>query len=93
MTFTHVYVHALFQIAVLVSRALLKMWRNPMTSVAQFIVMIIFSLIVGGIYFQLDHSTLGIQNRFGAIFFIIMSQVFGNLGAIEIFIQERALFL
>ena len=30
----------------------------------QFIVMIIFSLIVGGIYFQLDHSTLGIQNRY-----------------------------
>ncbi|KAL5486908.1 hypothetical protein EMCRGX_G019448 [Ephydatia muelleri] len=82
-----------WQIAVLVSRALLKMWRNPMTSVAQLIVMVVFSLIVGGIYYQLDNSQLGIQNRFGAIFFIIMSQVFGNLGAIEIFIQERALFL
>lgn len=85
MLFTDLYVRALLQIAVLVSRALLKMWRNPMTSVAQviysttsersqlcmlyitflqLIVMVVFSLIVGGIYYQLDNSQLGIQNRY-----------------------------
>ena len=31
--------------------------------------------------------------RVGAIFFIIMNQVFGNLSATELFIKQRALFM
>lgn len=83
--------------------------------ISQTLVMVIFALIVGGIYFQLDDSPSGLMNRYvpacvchfpatlmytvfpihrlGVIFFIIMSQVFGNLGAIELFIKERAAFL
>ena len=77
-------------------------------------VMVIFALVVGGIYFQRDQSPRGLEDRYiihvlcpcvcsqhththccrsGAIFFIIMSQVFGNLGAIEVFIQDKAAFL
>lgn len=31
--------------------------------------------------------------RMGAIFFVIMSTVFANLGAVELFIAEKMLFL
>ena len=31
--------------------------------------------------------------RLGALFFIIMNQVFGNLSAINLFIKEKALFV
>ncbi|KAH9519784.1 ATP-binding cassette sub- G member 2 [Bulinus truncatus] len=60
----------------------------------QFIVIAIFALVVGGVYFQLNKSIeSGIQNRAGAFFFIIMNQVFGNMSAVELFIKERAIFI
>ena len=31
--------------------------------------------------------------RLGALFFIIMNQVFGNLSAVDLFIKEKALFM
>lgn len=46
-----------------------------------------------GIYWQLDLSFQGLQNRVGAIFFMIMSMIFSNLGALEIMVNERVLFL
>ena len=43
--------------------------------------------------FPLPVSSLGLQNRVGAIFFILMNTVFGNLSAIEIFLKERVVFM
>uniref|UniRef100_A0A6Q2YDZ3 ABC transporter domain-containing protein n=1 Tax=Esox lucius TaxID=8010 RepID=A0A6Q2YDZ3_ESOLU len=34
-----------------------------------------------------------LQNRIGAFFFLIINMVFGNLSAVELFINERALFI
>ena len=31
--------------------------------------------------------------RVGALFFIVMNQVFGNLSAIDLFIRQKALFM
>ncbi len=64
-----------------------------MQSYIQFLFMIIFGLVVGGLYFQLDLSTAGIQNRIGAFFFLIMNMVFSNLSAVELFIKERVIFI
>ena len=98
---------------------------NTLFVLMQTLVMVIFALIVGGIYFQLATTPSGMMDRYiyppplththththtlhtrdrhththththrlGVIFFIVMSQVFGNLGAIELFIKERAAFL
>ncbi|XP_064387241.1 broad substrate specificity ATP-binding cassette transporter ABCG2-like [Halichondria panicea] len=82
-----------WQCVVVGFRAAVKIWRNPLTIVMQTLVMVIFALIVGGIYFQLASTPSGMMDRLGVIFFIVMSQVFGNLGAIELFIKERAAFL
>ncbi|XP_076467726.1 broad substrate specificity ATP-binding cassette transporter ABCG2-like isoform X2 [Babylonia areolata] len=68
--------------------------RSPEASILQLIIMVIFGLIVGAVYFQIsDSKTDGIQNRVGAFFFIVMNQVFGNLSAVELFIKERAIFV
>ncbi|XP_071808121.1 broad substrate specificity ATP-binding cassette transporter ABCG2-like isoform X2 [Asterias amurensis] len=74
-------------------RTILNILRNPMQSYIQFLFMIIFGLVVGGLYFQLDLSTAGIQNRIGAFFFLIMNMVFSNLSAVELFIKERVIFI
>ncbi len=58
---------------------------------------IIFALLVGFLYLKLDNkgynSSTVINDRIGAIFFIIMNQVFSNLSAIEVFIKQKALFM
>ncbi|XP_071128832.1 broad substrate specificity ATP-binding cassette transporter ABCG2-like isoform X1 [Mytilus edulis] len=75
-------------------RTILNLLRNPQLSVMQWLVLIIFGLIVGAIYWQLEKDCVtGIQNRVGAFFFIIMNQVFGNLSAVELFIKERSIFM
>ncbi|XP_071953602.1 broad substrate specificity ATP-binding cassette transporter ABCG2-like isoform X2 [Antedon mediterranea] len=83
----------LTQLSVVSKRSVLNLLRNPAASTIQLVVMVIFGLIVGGIYFQLDNSlTPGIQNRVGAFFFLVMNMIFSNMGAVEVFIQERVIF-
>ncbi|XP_046581396.1 broad substrate specificity ATP-binding cassette transporter ABCG2-like [Haliotis rubra] len=82
------------QLMVVSGRTVRNIIRNPQTSILQVFVMIIFGVIVGAIYFDVDDTaSAGIQNRVGAFFFIIMNQVFGNLSAVELFIKERAIFM
>ncbi|XP_005109370.3 broad substrate specificity ATP-binding cassette transporter ABCG2 [Aplysia californica] len=82
------------QLVTVSGRALKNLIRNPQASIMQFVIVALFAAIVGGVYFQIDHSLKsGIQNRVGAFFFIIMNQVFGNMSAVELFIKERAIFM
>lgn len=75
-------------------RTLRNLMRNPAVSVLQVMTMVIFAVVVGAIYWQIDNSCAsGLQNRTGAFFFIIMNMVFGNLSAVELFIKNRAIFL
>ncbi|XP_041485060.1 broad substrate specificity ATP-binding cassette transporter ABCG2-like isoform X2 [Lytechinus variegatus] len=75
-------------------RAVLNILRNPFLTIIQNMTVILFSVVIGGIYFQLDTSIAsGYQNRIGAFFFLIMQMVFGNLSAVELFIRERVIFI
>ncbi|XP_072165159.1 broad substrate specificity ATP-binding cassette transporter ABCG2-like [Diadema setosum] len=75
-------------------RAVLNILRNPFLTVIQNVTVIFIALLIGGIYFQIDDSTeFGYQNRFGAFFFLTMQMVFSNLSAVEVFIQERVIFV
>ena len=42
---------------------------------------------------NLAEGALAIQDRVGALFFVVMAFMFGNLSVLEIFIQERPVFL
>ncbi|XP_045200785.2 broad substrate specificity ATP-binding cassette transporter ABCG2-like [Mercenaria mercenaria] len=75
-------------------RTLRNYVRSPSTSVMQVLVNAIFGVIVGAIYWKIDDSCKsGLQNRVGAFFFIIMNMVFANLSAVELFINNRAIFI
>ncbi|KAL4240249.1 ATP-binding cassette sub- G member 2 [Mactra antiquata] len=86
--------NALTQFLYCSQRTLRNLIRNPAVSVLQILTMIIFAVVVGAIYWQINDSCKsGLQNRTGAFFFIIMNMVFGNLSAVELFIKNRAIFL
>ncbi|KAJ8373078.1 hypothetical protein AAFF_G00271330 [Aldrovandia affinis] len=83
-----------YQLMVLVGRTVKNTLRNPQTSYAQMALNIFFALLVGLIYYQIPKTLPeALQNRIGAFFFLILNMVFGNLSAVELFVNERALFV
>ncbi|XP_062865717.1 broad substrate specificity ATP-binding cassette transporter ABCG2b [Trichomycterus rosablanca] len=84
----------LYQLKIVSWRLALNLVRNPQTSYAQTLLNIFFALLVGLIYFQMPHTLPeGLQNRIGAFFFLTINMVFANLSAVELFINERVLFI
>jgi ATP-binding cassette subfamily G (WHITE) protein 2 len=68
--------------------------RNPAMALAQIVVSIMIALFIGLVFYDLKKTTdPGVQNRLGAIFFIVVNQIFNTMTAIEPLIQERVLFL
>ncbi|XP_026010714.1 ATP-binding cassette sub-family G member 2-like, partial [Astatotilapia calliptera] len=50
-------------------------------------------LVVGALFFNVQNDSSGIQNRTGALFFIVVNQCFSSLSAAELFIAERKIFI
>uniref|UniRef100_A0A665TLK4 ATP-binding cassette, sub-family G (WHITE), member 2b n=1 Tax=Echeneis naucrates TaxID=173247 RepID=A0A665TLK4_ECHNA len=83
-----------YQLRVVCARTVRNTLRNPQTSYAQLALNIFFAILVGLIYYQMPLTLPeALQNRSGAFFFLIINMVFGNLSAVELFINERAIFI
>lgn len=74
-------------------RTFRNLMLNPQTSVAQILVTLFLALVVGAIFFDVKDDPSGMQNRFGALFFIVVNQCFSSLSSAELFIAERKLFI
>ena len=74
-------------------RSLKNLLRNPQTSIAPSVMMIILSLLVGTLYIDWTTDLNGFQNVFGALFFATLQMMFGNMAALEVFVNGRSLFL
>lgn len=74
-------------------RTFRNLMLNPQTSVAQVAVTLFLALVVGAIFFNVQDDESGKQNRFGALFFIVVNQCFSSLSSAELFIAERKLFI
>lgn len=74
-------------------RTFLNLALNPQTSVAQVLVTAFLALVVGALFFDAQYDSTGIQNRFGALFFVTVNQCFSVLSSAELFITERKLFI
>lgn len=62
----------------------------------QIAVNVIVGVIVGCIFYRLDNNEKperALRDRTGCIFFCIINFMFGNLGGIEMFLQERLIFM
>ncbi|XP_041115577.1 broad substrate specificity ATP-binding cassette transporter ABCG2-like [Polyodon spathula] len=74
-------------------RTFRNLMLNPQTSVAQIGVTVFLALIVGAIFFGIKDDESGIQNRVGALFFVVTNQCFSTVSAAELFITERKIFI
>ena len=75
-------------------RTLRNSLRNSALLAWQTVVAVILGILTGLLYYQIPRTTdLGIDNRLGAIFFIIVNQIFSTTTALEPFIKERNLFI
>uniref|UniRef100_A0A8C4E2F4 ABC transporter domain-containing protein n=1 Tax=Dicentrarchus labrax TaxID=13489 RepID=A0A8C4E2F4_DICLA len=74
-------------------RTFRNLMLNPQTSIAQVAVTLFLALVVGAIFFDVKEDQSGMQNRFGALFFIVVNQCFSSLSSAELFISERKLFI
>lgn len=76
-----------------VKRTFRNLMLNPQTSIAQVAVTLFLALVVGAIFFGVQEDDSGVQNRFGALFFVVVNQCFSSVSAAELFISERKLFI
>jgi len=68
--------------------------RNPALFVCQIVVAIILGLLVGLVFYNMENTIdPGVQNRLGAIFFIVVNQIFSSVTALEPLLKERVLFI
>ncbi|KAM9476682.1 broad substrate specificity ATP-binding cassette transporter ABCG2-like [Clarias gariepinus] len=77
----------------LVKRTFKNLVLNPQTAIVQLAVTTLLAFTVGAIFFKVENNQSGLQNRLGALFFIINNHCFSTLSAAELFITERKLFL
>jgi ABC-type multidrug transport system ATPase subunit len=86
------------ELNILGGRAWKNFIRNKRLSIYAFIQTIFLALLIGGVFFGVNNGPTGVQNRVGAIFFIILNQTFSTLfpvlnvfpSEITVFKRERA---
>jgi hypothetical protein len=82
--FSKEYASSVFlQIYLLCKRTLVNNMRNPYLMRVQYAVTILLSLLIGGIFFQLTLDLVGVQDRAGALFFLIALTSFAAMSSID----------
>nr|XP_009930588.1 PREDICTED: ATP-binding cassette sub-family G member 2 [Opisthocomus hoazin] len=74
-------------------RTFKNLLRNPQASVAQLCISAFLGLVVGAIFFGLKKDSTGLQNRVGAMFFLITNQCFSSVSVIELLVVEKKIFI
>lgn len=72
------------QSQVLAVRTFIQTIRNPMVTYAQLGQTLFISLLVGTIYWQIGNDQGSIQDRVGALFFMMTNQAFGMIASLNI---------
>ncbi|KAJ1560947.1 hypothetical protein HK405_005440 [Cladochytrium tenue] len=83
----------LTQLGVLLKRSARHLVRSPTLLIGHLSVTAVLAVFVGAVYFASSSTLGGIQNRFGAILFMLSLVGFASLSAVGSFAAERALFL
>jgi len=91
--YTSAFLH-IYRVVVLTYRGTLTQSRIPLLNIARVIQTIVLALLIGMTFFRLENDQDGIQNRLGAIYFMIITQIFGNaMNVVLSFSEERAHYM
>ena len=83
----------LTQLQQVISRSLKVFWRSPSTFISHVSISVVLGIFVGFLYYRINASLAGIQNRLGSIFFMQSVLGFAGLSAIAVLHKDRTLFL
>ncbi|XP_065904769.1 broad substrate specificity ATP-binding cassette transporter ABCG2-like isoform X2 [Dysidea avara] len=75
------------------NRNLKNLIRHPKAALTLSLIMMILALIVGTVFFNLDNGETAIRDRMGCFFFSILAMIYLNLASMDLFIQQRAVFI
>lgn len=85
--------HKAFTFFPLFHREFLQNFRNPLFFKLRILQTVVFSAFVGILFFQTENDQIGVQNKNGALFFIVINQIMSNtFSTIQIFPQSLETF-
>ena len=81
-----------YQFRILFGRAFTQVRRDVIPLIISVVNGIVFSLIVGSLYSEMEKTQKGIQDRMGALFFVTVNNAFGSLfGILNVFTVEKVI--
>lgn len=82
------------QLYYLSQRSYLHVTRQPLLRVAQILQSVVLGLLVGLGFMNTTNTAIGIQDRFGCIYFVLIAVIFANCFAVVLtFAEESAVFI
>ncbi|KAH9270896.1 hypothetical protein BASA83_006849 [Batrachochytrium salamandrivorans] len=81
------------QFKILSGRTFKNLYRNPDLIHTQYLISVVVALICGFLFWKIDNTLAGFQNRLGVMFFICAVFGFGCLGSMQVFAAERLIFV
>ncbi|KAJ2724653.1 (ABC) transporter [Coemansia sp. Benny D115] len=81
------------QFKVLSARIFRHLYRDPTLMLANYAMSVFLGLMCGILFYQLDNSIQGVQNRLGLLMFILAFYGFGSTTSLLVFSEERLLYL
>lgn len=78
---------------ILSKRTMLNNLRNPHLLRGQYLITFALGVLLGTIYWHVGNDIAGVQNRAGSLFFMISLLAFASMSSIDLFFQERVLFV
>jgi hypothetical protein len=81
------------QLKILGGRTFKNLYRNPDLLLTHYAISIVMAIVCGLLYWKVDDTLSGFQNRLGVMFFICALFGFGCLSSMQSFATERLIFL
>ena len=81
------------QLHVLSGRLVRNIYRHPMHLYLNFLATLAMAVAMGGVFWHAGVDTGGIQNRLGALFFMLLFLSLMSLSSLPVWSQDRLLFL
>ncbi|KAJ3018387.1 hypothetical protein HKX48_002938 [Thoreauomyces humboldtii] len=81
------------QFLLLSQRTVKNLYRNPYLLVTHYLISVLVAFALGMLFYHLDLSLSGFQNRMGSLFFICAVFGFGCLSSMMVFAAERVVFV
>jgi ABC-type multidrug transport system ATPase subunit len=81
------------QFKILSGRTLKNLYRNPDLLQTHYVISIVAAVVCGFLFWKVDNTLSGFQNRLGVMFFICALFGFSCLSSMQVFASERAIFV